>query len=88
MFGPLIPSLSITFVSQASLTTTIPKYNLRKRVEAVKDCRKISKKDMKFNDVMPKMEVDAERYEVKADGVVCTAEPGEKVALGQEWFVY
>jgi urease len=88
MFAPLIPSLSITFVSQAALSTSVPGYNLRKRVEAVKGCRTVSKRDMKYNDVMPKMEVDAEKYEVKADGVVCTAEAGETVALGQEWFVY
>jgi urease len=31
-------------------------------VEAAKNCRNISKRDMKFNDVMPKMKVDPERY--------------------------
>jgi urease len=53
----------VTFVSQASITSgVIGKYDLKKRVEAVKDCRKISKSDMKFNDAMPKMKVDPERY--------------------------
>jgi urease len=58
-----VPSTSITFVSQASIDSgTIKSYGLRKRVEPVKNCRKISKSDMKYNDAMPKMEVDPERY--------------------------
>lgn len=58
-----VPRTSITFVSQASITSgTIATYQLRKRVEAVKNCRKIGKKDMKYNDVMPAMKVDPERY--------------------------
>ena len=60
---PLVPSTSITFVSARSLSSgTIASYNLRSRVEAVKNCRTIGKKDMKFNDYMPKMKVDPESY--------------------------
>ena len=40
----------------------IESYKLRKRVEAVKNCRDVGKKDMKFNDTMPKMKVDPEAY--------------------------
>lgn len=55
--------MSITFVSRASVETgTIASYNLRKRVEVVKNCRNIRKKDMKYNDSMPKMKVDPETY--------------------------
>lgn len=89
MFAPLVPSSSITFVSQASISSGVIKsYGLRKRVEAVKNCRNIGKKDMKFNDTRPKMKVDPERYTVEADGVVCTAEPAEVLPLTQEYFVY
>lgn len=50
-------------MSKASLDSGVIKsYGLRKRVEAVKNCRKIGKKDMKFNDTRPKMKVDPERY--------------------------
>ncbi|KAG9790846.1 urease, partial [Aureobasidium melanogenum] len=89
MFGPLVPSTSITFVSQASIKSGVAKsYNLRKRVEAVKNCRGLTKRDMKFNDVMPSMKVDPERYTVHADGQHCTAEPADEVALGQGYFVF
>ncbi|KAI9787371.1 MAG: Urease [Candelina submexicana] len=63
MFAPLVPHTSITFVSQASVSSgTIQTYNLRKRIEVVKNCRNIGKKDMKYNDKMPKMKVDPESY--------------------------
>ena len=89
MFGPLVPDTSITFVSSASIKSgTVESYNLRKRVEAVKNCRNVGKKDMKFNDVMPKMKVDPERYTVEADGVVLKAEPAEDLPLTQSFYVY
>ena len=89
MFAPLVPSSSITFVSQASISSgVIESYGLRKRVEAVKNCRNIGKRDMKFNDTKPKMRVDAERYTVEADGMVCEAEPSETLPLTQSYFVY
>src|SRR4051812_38001246 len=60
---PSVRSTSITFVSQASIDSgAVASYNLRKRVEAVKACRTVTKRDMKYNDVMPKMKVDPERY--------------------------
>lgn len=58
-----VPQMSIVFVSKASIETgTVQSYNLRKRIEAVKNCRNIGKKDMKHNEVMPKMKVDPETY--------------------------
>lgn len=63
MFAAHLPSTSIMFVSQASIDEGIVQtYGLRKRIEAVKGCRSVGKKDMKFNDIMPKMEVDPESY--------------------------
>ncbi len=89
MFGPLVPQTSITFVSQASIDSgVVASYGLKKRIEPVKNCRKISKKDMRFNDLMPKMKVDPESYRVEADGMLCTAEPADKLPLSQEYYVY
>jgi urease len=63
MFGARLPSTSIMFVSQASIDNgVVQSYGLRKRIEAVKGCRTVGKKDMKFNDAMPKMKVDPESY--------------------------
>ncbi|KAK5636943.1 hypothetical protein RRF57_012655 [Xylaria bambusicola] len=89
MFAPLVPSTSVLFVSQASITSgTVSTYGLRKRVEAVHNCRSVGKKDMAFNDAMPRMKVDPERYTVEADEKPCTAEPATALPLTQDWFVY
>ena len=84
-----MPKTSITFVSQSSIDNgTVSSYKLRKRVEAVRGCRSVGKKDMKFNATMPRMKVDPERYTVEADGKICTAEPAQSLPLTQSCFVY
>ncbi|KAJ4397294.1 Urease [Gnomoniopsis smithogilvyi] len=89
MFAPMVPSTSVLFVSQASIEYgVVQAYNLRKRVEPVKNCRGVGKKDMRFNDAMPRMRVDPESYIVEADGKVCGAEPSETLPLSQGAFVY
>lgn len=89
MFAPMVPSTSILFVSAASITSgTVAGYGLRKRIEAVKNCRNIGKKDMRYNDSMPKMKVDPERYTVEADGMICAAEPAAELPLTQMYYVY
>lgn len=89
MFAPLVPSTSVLFVSQSSISTgAVASYGLRKRVEAVKGCRTVGKKDMKFNDAMPRMKVDPERYTVEADGQILTAEPSTELPLTQAFYVY
>ena len=89
MFAPHVPDTSITFVSQISLDShTIDSYKLKKKVSAVRNCRNVTKRDMKFNDVMPKMRVDPEVYTVEADGVKCEAEPSEVLPLAQAYFAY
>lgn len=89
MFAPLVPKTSILFVSEASITSgNIASYSLKSRVEAVKNCRKITKKDMKHNDAMPKMFVDPESYRVEADGVHVTCEPADTLPLTQAAYVF
>lgn len=80
---------SIAFVSQISIKErNVQKYGLRKRIEGVKKCRGIGKKDMKLNDTLPKIEVDPETYVVKADGVICTCEPIPKLPLTQTVYLF
>jgi urease len=62
MFGAHLPALSIAWVSKAGAEGKVKGYGLKKRVEAVKDCRTVKKSDMKFNDYRPRMKVDPERY--------------------------
>jgi len=73
---------SVSFVSQLSITSgSIASYGLSKRFEAVRKCRDVRKRDMKWNDATPKMKVDPETYEVSADGVLADVGPAEKLPL-------
>ena len=88
--GRAVTSTSLTFVSAASLHhKTGPKsLGLRRRLEAVKDCRGIGKADMVLNDALPKIEVDPETYTVKADGRVLTCEPAKVLPMAQRYFLF
>ncbi|KAK7404142.1 Urease [Neonectria punicea] len=89
MYAPLVPTNSILFVSEASISSgAIASYGLRSRVEAVRGCRNIGKRDMRHNDLMPRMRVDPETYTVEADGKVCAAEPATSLPLTQAFYVY
>ena len=60
----------------------------KKEFVAVKNTRKISKKDMVFNNICPKIEVNPETYEVKADGKLITCEPANILPMAQRYFMY
>ena len=80
---------SVAFVSQVSITSgTVQSYGLAKRVQAVRNCRTVTKKDMKWNDATPKMEVDPESYEVRADGVLMDIAPADKLPLGKVYNLF
>jgi urease len=80
---------SVSFVSEVSITSgTIASYGLSKRAEPVKNCRKVTKKDMKWNDATPKMTVDPESYEVHADGVLMDVGPADKLPLGRTYNLF
>lgn len=75
---------SVAFVSEISIASgTMASYCLSKQFEAVKNCRNIGKKDMKWNDLTPKMTVDPESYEVRADGILADIEPAMKLPLAR-----
>jgi urease subunit alpha len=88
-FGRAPYSTSVTFVSQVSLEREVPRsLGLQKRVVAVKDCRRIGKRDLKLNDALPAIEVDPETYEVRADGKRLTCEPLAVLPMAQRYFLF
>jgi urease subunit alpha len=88
-FGRARQSIALTFVSQASLDAGVPtKLGLRKRAVAVEHCRTIGKKDMIHNAATPKIEVDPETYEVRADGDLLTCETMRELPLAQRYFLF
>jgi len=87
--GKALNSTNVTFVSEASLKKgKLRDLGLARRLEPVKRCRKIGKRDMVLNDAMPKIEVDPETYTVKADGRVLTCEPATVLPMAQRYFLF
>lgn len=81
-FGKATGGTSLALVSKASVET-VQGYGLGKKVEYVRNCRNIGKKDMKLNDLKPQITVDPETFEVFVDGKLITCEPASKVPLAQ-----
>jgi urease subunit alpha len=81
--------ISMAFVSRRCQKEGVAAgYGLTKRIEAVRGCRALGKKDMKWNDALPHITVDPETYEVKADGKILTCEPAKVLALAQRYFLF
>ena len=79
----------INFLSQAAVAEGVPEQlGLRRRVEAVKNTRAIGKADMVHNDGTPTIEVDAQTYEVRADGELLTCEPAKVLPMAQRYFLF
>jgi urease subunit alpha len=88
-YGRALHQTCFTFVSAASIASgKTKKYGLQKQVEAVKNCRNISKKDLLHNDQTPPIEVNPENYEVKVNGQLITCAPATEVALAQRYFLF
>ena len=88
-YGNAIAKTSFSFVSQAGIDAGIAaEFGLSKSLLAVSNTRNIGKKDMKLNDALPKMEVDPETYQVKADGELLTCQPVDTVPMAQRYFLF
>jgi urease subunit alpha len=80
---------SLTFISQAGMQANIREaYGLEKQVEAVRNCRSITKADMVHNDWQPHITVDPETYQVIANGELLTCEPAKVLPMAQRYFLF
>ncbi|KAG4989990.1 hypothetical protein JHK85_032973 [Glycine max] len=83
------PNASIPTPEPAALDEGVKaSYGLNKRVEAVKNVRKLTKRDMKLNDTLPQITVDPETYTVTADGEVLTCTAAKTVPLSRNYFLF
>ncbi len=92
MFGALggaLAQTSITFVSQAAQSRGVRgELGLQKATLAVRNIREKQKRHMIHNDALPKIEVDPQTYEVRADGELLTCAPAETLPLAQKYFLF
>jgi urease subunit alpha len=87
--GRVLPATSLTFVSQTALRGELgDELGLRKRLSAVHGCRTVKKADMVHNAWLPKMEIDAQTYEVRADGQLLTCDAATLLPMAQRYFLF
>jgi urease subunit alpha len=89
-FGKALTASSVVFVSKAALKTGLRgKLGVEKKLVAVENTRGgISKKSMVHNSATPRIEVDPETYEVRADGELLTCAPAEALPMAQRYFLF
>ncbi len=88
-FGRSVERSAVVFVSAAAQADDVRgRYGLAKETLAVAGTRGIGKADMIHNDAMPRIEVNPETYEVRADGELLTCEPARELPLAQRYFLY
>jgi urease subunit alpha len=86
-YGAALNACSVHFVSQAGLEAGALD-GLARPLTAVRGCRTLSKRDLVLNDALPRIDVNAETYEVRADGELLTSEPVETLPLAQRYFLF
>jgi urease subunit alpha len=86
-FGRSLTQSSVTFVSQAALEKS-EMFGLAKKLLPVTNTRKIGKHSMVLNSAVPRVEVNSETYEVRADGRLLTCEPAKVLPMAQLYFMY
>ena len=86
-YGGALASCSTHFVSQAGLDAGALA-GLTRSATPVRGCRTVRKQDLVMNDALPRIEVDPETYEVRADGEVLTCEPADVLAMAQRYFLF
>jgi urease subunit alpha len=88
-FGGALHAGSLTFLGQeASRSGLAQRLKLHKAIASVRGCRSVRKSDMVHNAWLPTMHVDAQTYEVRADGQLLVCEPAKVLPMAQRYFLF
>lgn len=88
-FGQAPCQTSLTFISKAAFEEGVHhSLKLKTLVSVVKGCRQITKNEMILNNNLPKIEVDSQTYEVRANGELLTCEPASVLPMAQRYFLF
>jgi urease subunit alpha len=88
-FGRALSASCVTFLPMIAIERGIhEQLGLQRTVLPARGIRAVNKKRMILNDAMPRIEVDPETYEVRADGVHLTCEPATVLPMAQRYFLY
>jgi urease subunit alpha len=88
-FGRARTASAVVFASKAAVRANLgKKLGIQKELVAVSHTRDIAKKNMIHNGATPKIDVDPETYEVRADGELLTCAPAEVLPMAQRYFLF
>ncbi len=89
-YGKARTSSSLTFVSKAAVANGLAsKLGVAKELVAVENTRGgIGKASMIHNSATPKIEINPETYEVRADGQLLVCEPAKVLPMAQRYFLF
>ncbi len=88
-FGQAISHIACHFVSALSLTQgDLAQRGLAKALLPVQGCRRLTKADMRWNDYLPRLQVNPETYIVSIDGERITCDPASTLPLAQRYFLF
>ena len=88
-FGRARTASRFSFLSQAAVSSGLAgQLGLQSEILPVKNIRAIGKAQMIHNHALPKIEVDPETYEVRADGEVLSCAPASVLPMAQRYFLF
>ena len=88
-YGRSVEHSAVIFVSEAAQADGVrARLGLAKQTVAVRNTRAIGKRDLLLNNATPRIEVDPETYEVRADGVLLTCQPADVLPMAQRYFLF
>jgi urease subunit alpha len=92
MFGALgraAAAGSFNFVAAAAIEDGLPeRLELAKEFVPIRDTRRITKADMRENDALPRVEVDADTFTVTIDGDPVDPAPAAELPMAQRYFLF
>ncbi|MCX8253891.1 Urease subunit alpha 1 [Beijerinckiaceae bacterium RH AL1] len=87
-FGSAPQALSACFVHPLAIEAKLGEsLGLRKMLLPARGTRKLTKRDMLWNDACPKVTVDPQTFDVFVDGVLATCEPAHQLPLAQRYML-
>jgi urease subunit alpha len=80
---------SLHFVSQQAVEDGLAdRIEVKRRLAAVKDVRKVGKQHLPLNDALPNIEVDPDTFTVRIDGEVWQEQPAAELPMAQRYFLF
>jgi len=88
-YGVVPAQTSLAFVAEAAIDALLAdRIGIKRTLAPVEDTRHVGKADLPRNDALPRIEVDADTFEVRVDGEVIDPDPVTELPMAQRYFLF